>query len=444
MPDQAPPPETSQAAPAPGARAVVRSLFRQEAIDAQRDRLFGEVSLARPVPLWVFTLLAVVFAAALVAFLIWGEYARRERVDGYLALDTGAARLQIPEAGTVVELFVREGDEVPAGAPIARVTFDRSTGSGSTASELVAREMNERIAVLEREQGQARLLGLQQTDQLRKRMVDLQKELVQVDAEIKLQQSRVQSAQELSDRYKKLAADKFVSDLVAQQRRDDVIDQQVKLESLRRQRNAIERELRTAQGEEPTIATRARAQVDQLRREASEVQQSLVEQEARREAVYRAPVAGVVTNIAVSRGQSVSADTLIATVIPKGSALHAELLVPTRAIGFVQPGQAVELRYEAFPFQRFGQYRGAVASIGRAVWSPGERIGPLAIREPVYRVDVALERQDVVTAGQAFPLRPGMLVSADILLERRSVLEWLFEPVLGLRSRLAGSGEGAR
>jgi membrane fusion protein len=110
--------------------------------------------------------------------------------------------------------------------------------------------------------------------------------------------------------------------------------------------------------------------------------------------------------------------------------------VPTRAVGFVKPGQEVVLRYEAFPHERFGQYRGVVTSIGRDVWTQGDRVGPLSAKEPVYRVDVKLDRQAVSALGQEYALRPGMLVNADLLLERRTLLEWIFEPVLSLKGRL--------
>jgi membrane fusion protein len=96
----------------------------------------------------------------------------------------------------------------------------------------------------------------------------------------------------------------------------------------------------------------------------------------------------------------------------------------------------VVLRYEAFPHERFGQYKGVITEISRNVWTPGEKIGPLAVKEPVYRVDVRMERQSVAALGTEIALRPGMLVNADILLERRTLLEWLFEPVLQLRGRL--------
>ena len=74
----------------------MRQLFRQQAIDAQREKLLGDVSVARPVPLWIFTSLAAASAVALVIFAFWGEYTRRERVEGFLALDAGAARVLAP------------------------------------------------------------------------------------------------------------------------------------------------------------------------------------------------------------------------------------------------------------------------------------------------------------------------------------------------------------
>ena len=170
-----------------------------------------------------------------------------------------------------------------------------------------------------------------------------------------------------------------------------------------------------------------------------ELKQNRVQEDAKRENVIRAPIAGVVTNIAVARGETIAENALLATVLPKGSGLQAQLLVPTRAIGFVRPGNEVVLRYDSFPFQRFGQYRGTVEAVSRTVWSPGEKVGPMNAREPVYRIDVKLDKQLVSANGQEFALRPGMLVNADLLLEKRTVFEWVFEPVLEFRARLAGA-----
>lgn len=413
-----------------------RPLFRQEAIDAQREKFLGEATIARPVPTWVFTLLAAGTAVLLIGVAIWGQYTRRERVEGYLALDTGAARVLVPDGGRITELLVKEGDEVKAGDPLAKVSLDRTLGTGASTSEAVAREMQSRRAILEKEQAQWVALGEQQVNQLRRRILDLQSESTQLDGEMKLQETRIRSAKEQADRYRGLANDKFVSEMQLKTKVDEVTDQEIKLQALKRQKTQVERDLAAAKLEEPSITLRSRAQVEQVARQISELNQGMSQVEAQRESLIRAPMTGVVTNIAINRGQSVAADAPLATVLPKGSGMHVELLVPTRAIGFLKPGQQVVLRYDAFPYERFGQYRGTITEIGRNVWTSGERVGPLQAREPVYRVDVALERQTVSALGQELPLRPGMMVNADLLLEKRTILEWIFEPVLQLKGRL--------
>jgi membrane fusion protein len=431
-----PPPTDPFAPQEPPPRPATRSLFRQEAIDAQREKLLGEVSKARPVPMWVFTVMLAVAAVALVVFAFTGEYTRRERVDGYLELDIGAARVSAPEASVVAELMVKEGDEITAGQPIARLSQERTTATGANASELVRQELSGRLRSLESEQAQAVLMGEQQAAQARKRVDDVKKELDQAGAEVQSQQQRLASAQQESQRSTQLVKEGLYSEAMMRERRNDVLDQTTKLESLRGSRAAVERELRAAQAELPLIDIRTRTQQQQLDQRKSELQQTLVQEEAHSDSAVRAPITGIVTNIAAARGDSVAADATLATIMPKGSGLHAQLLVPTRAIGFIEPGNQVVLRYDAFPFQRFGQYRGRVTSVGRTVWSAGEKVGTLPAREPVYRIEVALDRQTVGTGAQEFPLRPGMLVNADILLEKRTVFEWVFEPVLALRERL--------
>ena len=411
-------------------------LFRQEAIDALREKFLGEATIARPLPFWVLTALALIAAGMLIAVAVWGQYTRRERVEGFLQLDVGAAKVSFTDSGRVAELLVKEGQEVKAGVPMARISLERATAASTTTGAVVSGELSQRRGSLEKEQGQMRELAGQQLQQVRKKAADLQNEIGQIGTEITLQTQRLASAKAEALRWAQLAEKKFASEIAARQKQDEATDQEIRLQALRRQKSTLERDLSTARLEEPSVALRARTLEEQVNRQISELQQTLVQEEAKRETIIRAPITGIVTNITVSSGQSVAADAAFATILPAGSKLQVELLVPTRAIGFVTKGKEVSLRYEAFPFERFGQYRGVIVDVSQTVWSAGDKVGPLTVREPAYRITAKLDKQSVEAMGQEIPLRSGMLVNADILLEKRSLLEWIFEPVLQLRGRL--------
>ena len=420
-----------------------RSLFRKEAIDAQREKFLGEASVAQPVRLWVFTALACTIAVIAVAVAVWGQYTRRERVQGYLSSAVGAADVRMPDAGTVSEVLVKEGDVVTRGTPMARLAFDRSGTNDAAGNATVGAELERQVASLTQEREQTVGLGQQQVEQARQRIVALAAEVRAIDGETALQVQRVGQSKDLLDKWLDLKAKDYASEYYVLQYQKELKDQEIRQQALQRQRAALSKELGAAQADLPAIQSRARTALDQLDQKLSGARQNIAEQtrrserEVKRDMLIVAPVDGTVTNIGPSQGQTVAADARFATVLPKDSPLHAELLVPTRAIGFVQPGQKVTLRYEAFPYERFGQYAGKVDSVGRTVWTPGDSVGPLAVREPVYRIVVDLDRQDISAGSDTFPLRAGMVVSADLLLERRTLLEWLFQPVLQLRQRMS-------
>lgn len=422
-------------APEPASRPP-RTLFRQEAIDAQREKLLGELVTVRPVRMWVFTLLAAAFAVCLGVFAFFGEYTRRERVEGFVSSDAGAARILAPEAGVMSRILVKEGDVVQRDGEIARLKVEHSQAGGGSTSVQVEQQLLARKRGLESEQAEALLMGQQQRAQQQKRIEALQQQLEQARGAIALQEQRVASAQQELTRFEGLAKNGFASETMVRDRRNELLEQQAKLENLKREVSAAESDMRSAQAELPLIDLRARTRVQEIEGKKAELEQELVQNKAKQEVAINATIDGTVTNIVPSLGDSVAADSVVATILPGGTLLRAQLLVPTRAIGFIAAGSPVVLRYDAFPFQKFGQYRGTVTSVGGAVWSQGERIGPLTAREPVYRVDVQLERQTVRAGAQEFALRPGMMVSADILLEKRTVFEWIFEPVLALRERL--------
>ena len=150
--------------------------------------------------------------------------------------------------------------------------------------------------------------------------------------------------------------------------------------------------------------------------------------------VVVSPIAGRVAAIPVQPGQSLAPGETVAVVTPAHGRLLAELYVPSRAAGFIRPEQDVRLMYEAFPHQRFGVGVARIQTFSRTVLAPSEVAIPgVVLQEPVLRVRAGLERQTIDAYGETISLRPGMLLRADVVIDRRSLLEWLFDPIYAVR-----------
>ena len=133
--------------------------------------------------------------------------------------------------------------------------------------------------------------------------------------------------------------------------------------------------------------------------------------------------------------------TLFLTVLPAGAALEAEIYAPSRAAGFIRPGMQVLLRYEAYPYQKFGQHTATVREVALTALRPDELPMPGAVpgsttAEPLYRIRVTLDQQSVQAYGKQMPLKSGMLVDASVVLEHRKLYEWVLEPLFSISGRI--------
>ena len=136
----------------------------------------------------------------------------------------------------------------------------------------------------------------------------------------------------------------------------------------------------------------------------------------------------------IEPGQAVQVGQPLMSLLPDGSQLQAQLLVPSAAVGFIEPGDRVLLRYQAYPYQKFGHHGGKVIRVSRSAITPTSENGQGT--EPYYRVLVALDRQSITAYGKSEPLRPGMRLDADILGERRKLYEWVLEPLYSLHGKI--------
>ena len=111
-----------------------KRLFRREVIDGSRERLAGTVVAAVPPSSRLYTGLLLGVAAIIVAILIFGSYATSARVRGIVAYDTGIARVYPSTPAEIRQIHVRNGEIVPAGAPL--VTLSLAQGANGVSAQI--------------------------------------------------------------------------------------------------------------------------------------------------------------------------------------------------------------------------------------------------------------------------------------------------------------------
>jgi membrane fusion protein len=414
------------------------NIFRREALESQQSSWIGEIQLVRPLPLALLTGGVVLAALAVCAFLALGEYTRKVRVSGVLVPDRGLIRLVTQQDAVVLERRVAEGAKVRIGEVLFVLSLDRAAAGGDTQA-MVQRTLAEREASLRGATEQQKALVASQLTALDRRRADLQRERAALDSESALLAKRLALAEQAQARLESLRSDNFISAAHVQAKAEELLGLQAQRQAHERQRSAHERDIAALEAQRRELPLQASARIGELDRERAELAQKRAESEGRRSLEIRATHDGVVSAVLASPGQAVTAASALAILVPAGSALQAHLYAPSSAVGFLRPEQPVLLRYHAFAYQKFGHQHGRIEQVSLAPLQATELAGqPWAgsTREPMYRITVALERQQMPAYGALQPLAPGMQLDADVPIERRKLYEWLFEPVLGMAGRV--------
>jgi membrane fusion protein len=416
-------------------------LFRSEVLTERQTQWLGTVMLAPRASHRWFTLVGVLAAAAILALLFFAHFTRTTRVNGWLLPQEGVLRVFAPRPGVVSGLHVKEGASIRKGDRLLTLSDElQSTVLGATQAQ-VMRRLAERRASLAEERGQQRRLLAQQDRAFADRIAALQSEQAQMEREIELLRARVAIASRSEALHREQYQAGFIAEMRLQLVESELLEQRARLGALERNRLTAIRERTGVEAERADLPLKFGKEVAILERSIAQLEQERAEAEAKREIVVAAPQDGTVTAIHAVLGARADIAAPLLSIVASNTRLEAHLYGPSRAVGFVRPGQRVLLRYQAYPYQRFGHYEGVVASVSRTALSPGELPPQLAgltsltglvagaAAEPIYRITVNLASQTVTAYGAPVPLQPGMALEADVDLERRRLFEWVLDPL---------------
>jgi membrane fusion protein len=409
-------------------------LFRREVVDFQEvERQFGRAILLQPISLKVITWFLATLVALILSLLVIGQYSRKATVSGYLIPTSGTAKIFALQRGTITKVQVTEGQEVREQQPLLTIDTTQISGAGEDVNAaILSTLLTQRDELNNQIDGEARR-ETSERDRFTHLTQGLKDQITQLEDQIPLQQDRIKISDSLVASISQLVAKGVVTDVEFKRRKADLIGQRQSLNSMRQELAARQNQLTDTQYTLNQLPIVIAEKIQLLRNEMSSVEQRIAEINGRRAFVIRAPITGRVSALRASSGKLAEPDQLQLEIIP-ASTLKAELLVPSRSIGFVRVGQPVGIRYDAFPYQNFGRYKGTITEISHNILTRSDV--PSAIitsEEPVYRVTAALDRQDISAYGKRMPLQAGMLLKADVILDKRTLMRWVLDPLLSLR-----------
>lgn len=413
---------------------MTSSLFRPEALEFQKQhREFGQVGRLQATSLKALSWLLTAAVGLMVVFICVAGYTRKETVAGYLAPAMGTAEIFVPQQGTVTDVHVSEDQQVAPGDVLLTIDTAQITADGLDVNAAVLKSLSVQKVVLTNQLDAEERSTRAEKDRLTAAISSGEAELAQLSSQMGFQEEQIGLGQKLVDTSTKANSLGYLSAPDLYKRQEGLLEAKQALSSLRQRYAARETELSQTRNSLEQLPTESARRLQPLRSELAQTEQRIAEVGGRRSFAIRAPIAGRIASVQATVGQIADPKRLQLEILPFESPLQAVLFVPTRAIGFVRPGQKVRLLYDAFPFQRFGTYSGRVVSVSKTILSEAGLSAPLQLKEPAYKVIAALDRADVDANGQKIPLQAGMLLQADILLEKRELIRWLLDPILNIR-----------
>jgi membrane fusion protein len=410
------------------------SLFRQEVIEFQQHhRQWGQVALLQPFSTKIMAWFITTGVALVFTFLFLGQYPRTETVVGYLTPLSGTSKVFVPQQGTIKEIYVREGQEVQKDQPLLAVETSQIAANGQDVNTTILATLESQRNLLMSQIAAEQERTKSERARLTALIGGLETELSELEAQIEVQKKRVRVSDDLVSSVTGLRARGNISELEFRQRELGALEQKQKLHSLNQQIAARSNQLTETRYSLQQLPTVMAQKIQSLRSELSTTEQRTAEINGRRAYIIRAGTVGRVSTLQATVGQFADPRRLQLEIVPNDSVLQAELFVSTRAIGFVRPGQKVRIKYEAFPYQNFGTYAGQIIKVSQTILTSSDASGPITLKEPAYRITATLERPDIDAYGTKMPLQADMLLSADIILEQRSLIGWFLGPLLSIR-----------
>jgi membrane fusion protein len=405
-------------------------LFRANAVKSAAGTQIGEPLAAHWRGVKIFTALAACLMGGLLVFVAVVEYSPVHRVPSYLDARSGLARLNAPISGQVREIAVREGSTVRKGTLLAVLGSDRLRADGGSQHASLKRALLSEQEMIHREIAAANQEAVASRAIIERRLAGLRAEVQALQVDLRAGEQLLASLQSQSAKVASLRTQGYTTEVQLAQKQDEVRAQESRVAVTRGALLRLERDIATSEAERGLVEAKRSGTIENRHRARGEIERLMVQSDAEAEQAIRAPIDGVVSMALITPGQSVLAGQPLFTLAAQNEPAIIRLIVPARAVASVRQGQQIEIALHAYPREKFGEFAARVESVSDtpSLATDIQRIAQT--QEPAFIASASFLTLPRAPDGSALQIKPGMLAYALVPIERRTVLEWLLEPML--------------
>lgn len=421
-------------------------LFRQEAMDHNKAKWAGSALLLRGYPAWIIAGFCTFFFVILIMVVISGSYIRRIIVEGEVVTQPRVINIFAPRQGFIARTLVQIGTVVTRGTPLYQLDVSRVTRSGNvtiTATEAIERQ----IVQVERIIARLEKNKLETQENIRRQIAQSEEANNKSRILIENASRGMEEMHHSMKNYEDYQRRGLVNKEQFNNQRYLYYQQQSSYQSLNAQ--VIQESLRISQlhSELTTSTSDFDNQISQYHYQLSELQHQLAEVDAGGMLIISAPGDGRVESLSVTEGQMINPGDSLAQLTPVSiNAYYLVLWLPNSSMPYVAPGDRINIRYEAFPYQKFGQFPGRIRSISAvpastqelSTYNSAPQVPGGGHTQSYYKVLVAPEATSFHISGRELFLTSGMKVQSTLFLEKRPLYQWIFSPYYDIRKSITG------
>lgn len=421
-------------------------MFRQEAIDHQATQWQGRALLLPGVPIWAVGALSIGFLVAFAAFVTEGAYTRRVTVIGEVTTWPRGINVYSGVQGYVVKQFVKEGQWIKKGEAIYQLDVSRTTGSGVVVSDDQRREIERQISrtrrIIDKLQENKKITLQNLADQKSRYLAAYKR-----SSDILRQAEKGATTMKTNmDAYLAYRAKGFVTNDQVNAQIAGYYQQQNGLLNLSGQNEQNALQVTNLASQIQSKAAEFDNQIYEMQLKEYDYKKELINTDVSGGVIIRALTDGVVDSMSVTLGQMVNPGDSLLQILPKqADDYNLVLWAPNEALPYIALGDKVNVRYEAFPAGKFGQFSATVTQISTLPATGQEmqtyRGAPTDAKKPstpYYKIIAHPAKTYIAYQHKTIALKNGMQAQCVLFLEKRKIYQWMLSPIYDMRSGALG------